>query len=184
MPIRALFSTFILACLLLVASPSLHAIDIRKLSISELASSSERIVLARCINGETREIPMGIFTFTSFAEEKVLKGSAGQKNFTLRLPGGQVGTRIVDAPGVPTFSKGETVLLFLGKKNRDGFPTLFPQGVFRVMPLANHGAKTGISPIPADLPLMYADSGKPYPSRPDEMPLNDFLYSLSRLLGH
>ena len=54
-----------------------------------------------------------IHTYVTVAVEDHIKGASEQMEVTVTVPGGQVGDVGVSVSGVPAFSKGEEVLLFL-----------------------------------------------------------------------
>jgi uncharacterized cupredoxin-like copper-binding protein len=61
----------------------------------------------------------GIETVTSFAVTRVIKGTVLSATINLYEPGGSLGGRITQIPGVPRFSSGETSLLLLRQTGRD-----------------------------------------------------------------
>lgn len=157
-----------------------EARDLRLLTTLEAANLSARISLARCLAVEVREGPGGnIFTFSEFEVLQMAKGSL-PAHFTLRLLGGRLGNVEVDAPYLPRFTPGEEVVLFLGRDNADGYPTIFPQGVFAIRTHPMSGEKV-VVPSPTGLSLFHVRDNTPYPVPPKYTPLEDFLFSLEKL---
>lgn len=153
--------------------------DVRPLTTKQVFDLSARVVLAKCRSVTTRRANGGnIFTFSEFGITSVIKGPPGE-TVTLRLLGGRIGNEEVSADGIPTFRDQEEVVLFLGKENKDGYPTVFPQGVFRVRAEPVTQTKV-VVPTPSGLQL-FDSQGKPYSSAPESLPLEDFLLSLRKL---
>lgn len=156
--------------------------DLRKLTIKQLIDLSTRIVLAKCRAVSVRESAGGnIFTFSEFEAERMLKGSLPPKGFTLRLLGGRVGDVEISSELMPKFTPGAEVVLFLGRDNEAGYPTVFPQGVFRVRNDSTDKRKH-VTPKPEGLPLFRAQDQQPYSNPPESLPLEDFLFSLQKLI--
>ncbi len=155
--------------------------DERRRTTLEVAKSSRRTVLARCRSVDVREDAGGnIFTFYEFEVLQKLKGGAGENSFTLRLLGGRVGnaevTPVLDVGFVP----GKKYVLFLGRENDEGYPTIASQSIFQVMtsPLDKREV---VSPSPTGLNLYEATSGRKYVETPDLLLLEDFLFSIKKL---
>ena len=102
----------------------------------DTAKRSENIIVARCISSESSWNNEGtlIFTYVTFQSEDTVKGEDTKEEITLRLIGGKVGDRILSAPDMPKFNEDEEVILFLGSKNKAGYPTLTSSknGVLRI----------------------------------------------------
>jgi hypothetical protein len=98
----------------------------------EMVRRAERIVVARCLSSEPRILQPGgvIFTFVEFDTTDLVKGKLPAR-FTLRLLGGTVGGRTIDADGTPTFTPGDEVILLLGPDNAEGYPVIGMQSFYR-----------------------------------------------------
>ena len=84
----------------------------RPLTTPQVVKLSTRIILARCLSVNVRELTGGnIFTFSEFEALQVLKGKITGKNFTLRLYGGRVGNVEIDGSSMPQFAAGEELVL-------------------------------------------------------------------------
>ncbi|KAF0191535.1 MAG: hypothetical protein FD165_1869 [Gammaproteobacteria bacterium] len=89
---------------------------------ADMLDNAEHVVLARCsrVQFDTGQgVFLGKAGYFYFDIEEVIKGAPPLRNseLVLRLGG-------VTAPNAP-FVAGERVVLFLGKKNQDGYPTLY-----------------------------------------------------------
>jgi hypothetical protein len=154
--------------------------DGRQLTTKQVFTLSSRVVFAKCRNVTTRRESNGnIFTFYDFETISVIKGPPGE-SFTVRLLGGRIGNTEISSGSIPSFKMGEEVVLFLGRQNREGYPTVFPQGVFRVGIDPASKVKF-VNPKPTDLRLFNAQTDKPYEASPNSLSLDDFLLSLRKL---
>lgn len=110
------------------------ATTVQKFTVSDLAKKSESIVLAR-VEDETARMEPGskeIYTYVTLRVLEGVKGSkrsdhaknpkGGEEFITIRQLGGSVGNLISVVPGMPTFRKGEEVVVFLSQKDRYGYP--------------------------------------------------------------
>ncbi|HEX3142999.1 MAG TPA: hypothetical protein VHQ64_03445 [Pyrinomonadaceae bacterium] len=154
--------------------------DLRQLSTPRVLALSSRVVVAKCLRVNVREASGGIFTFSEFEVIEVLKGKFPDKTFTLRLYGGQLGNIKIDNSSMPQFSADEEVVLCLGADNTEGYPTVYPQGTFRIAlePLTRQRI---IVTNPNGLPIFSASDDQPRPGSPP-VPLEDFIYSIRKLL--
>jgi hypothetical protein len=160
--------------------PSDEVGDVQPLTTQQVFKLSARIVFAKCRNVTVRKEAGGnIFTFSEFDVISVIKGP-NDTEFSLRLLGGRIGDTEISSSNIPSFKVGEEVVLFLGRDNKDGYPTVFPQGVFRVRtnPASNQRV---VLPRPNGLQLFNSQDDKPYSTPPDPLPLQDFLVSLRKL---
>jgi len=162
--------------------PREDASDLRTLTTPEAAKLAARVVLAHCRKVTVRQTEAGIFTFTDFDVVRTLKGSFPKTSLTLRLLGGALHDKVVDAPFMPSFTSGADVVLFLGADNADGFPTIFPQAVFEVVTDPGSGQRI-VRPSPTSLTIYRKSDGSAHPTLPAPVTLEDFLYSLERLFG-
>ncbi len=154
--------------------------DVRQLTTKQVFTLSSGVVFAKCRNVTTRRENNGnIFTFFDFETISVIKGPAVE-SFTVRLLGGRIGNTEISSGSIPSFKMGEEVVLFLGRQNREGYPTVFPQGVFRVRTDPESKVKF-VNPKPTDLRLFNAQTNIPYEASPNSLSLDDFLLSLRKL---
>jgi len=100
---------------------------------AQMIRDADRIVCAECESVEARLDPRTgiVFTYVRLRLLEDLKGG-GEASIALRLAGGEVdGVRTV-VPGMPRWRQGEECVVFLGTRNRDGFPVLFHAGRGRI----------------------------------------------------
>lgn len=148
----------------------------------DTAKRSENIVLARCISSESKWNDEGslIFTYVTFQIEDTIKGEDAEDEITLRLIGGQVGDQILSAPDIPNINEDEEVILFLGPKNKAGYPTLtnMKNGVLRIYTDDVTGQGNVITPT-TGIPIYKENSSKAISGTQDsKILLEDFIYSL------
>jgi len=155
--------------------------DEKKRTTKEVLNLSRRAVLARCRSVDVREAAGGnIFTFYEFDVLETLKGGEGSDSITLRILGGRVGNSEVTPVLNVEFVPRQKYVLFLGRENAEGYPTIASQSVFqvRVSPLDKGEV---VTPSPTGLTLYNARDGRKYMDTPDLLSLEDFLYSIRKL---
>lgn len=122
------------------------ATTVQKFTVSDLAKKSESIVLAR-VEDESARMEEGtkeIYTYITLRVLEDVKGAKRNDNaknpkaeemITIRQLGGSVGNLISVVPGMPTFRKGEEVVVFLSQKDRAGYPWVMglQQGKYTVV---------------------------------------------------
>jgi len=113
-----------LAAFALLSASLAGATTVQKFSISDLAKKSETIALARVDDVSSRcdDNHKEIYTFISLKVLDGVKGSRKNDVLTIRQIGGSVDNIISVVPGMPTFAKGEEVVVFLSPKDRAGYP--------------------------------------------------------------
>ena len=152
------------------------SLEIPPLTTREAAARADRIVLLKSKKVEVRQDVRGnIFTYTTFELLDTIKGTQNGNGVTLRLLGGRIGDVEVSSPLTRTFTPGDKFVLFLGKDNRDGYPTIIPQAIFAVR--TTRGVDVN-EPAPTGLPLFHAKGNRPYGPRAGTIPLEDLLFSL------
>ncbi|HKB17097.1 MAG TPA: hypothetical protein VKF62_13605, partial [Planctomycetota bacterium] len=97
---------------------------------------------------------------------RAFKGGGGDVEF--RVPGGVIGDRGFLVPGVPEFSAGEEILLFLTPESPTGLrlPVGLGQGKFRIERDAATGRKTLVRSL-GGVRLLDPATGEPVPG-PDK----------------
>jgi hypothetical protein len=154
--------------------------DEMKRTTLEVAKLSRRAVLARCRSVDVREATGGnIFTFYEFDTLATLKGEEAGDGFTLRLLGGRIGNAEVTSALDIEFVPGQKYVLFLGRENAEGYPTIASQSIFhvKVSPLDKSEV---VTPSPTGLSLYNSRDGRKYSDTPDLLSLEDFLYSIRK----
>lgn len=108
------------------------AATVERLALPELTARAGQIFVGRCQRAEPELRKGKIYTRYLFAVEETVKGQV-QREVELLLPGGAhqgIRTRV---PGMPVFSPGEEVVLFLtGTPSNPSWPVGLGQGKFRI----------------------------------------------------
>jgi hypothetical protein len=128
------------AAVLAVARPA-HASVVTKMDVLALTRSSDVIVRADVESvGVTSDERGAIHTWVTLRVEESLKGAAGRSRVALRLPGGIWRDRVSRVFGVPSFERGERVVVFAAATRRGPLSVtgLF-QGKFRIEPSSSAG---------------------------------------------
>jgi hypothetical protein len=139
-----------------------------RLDLPALASRSEAILEGRCLS--TRSVLDGagnLATEIRVEVSRAFKGGAGLVEF--RIPGGAIGDRGLLIPGMPAFSAGEEVLLFLTSESPTGLrvPVGLGQGKFRIERDRATGAKTLVRSL-GGVRLLDPATGQPVPGPAEE----------------
>ncbi len=171
-----LFLVVAIAALALVGAQAAFATTIQKFSLQELTKKSDSIVMAR-VDDAVSSWDAGhkeIYTFYTLSVLQPVKGSKGT-TITLRQLGGTVDNIASVVPGMPSFKKGEEVVVFLTQKDAAGYPWVMglQQGKYTITT-----GKNGVKMVRNDLvgTELLSKSGQRVDSTtaPD-MPLNAFL---------
>jgi hypothetical protein len=182
-PVGRLLSALIICTLFLPFSANAL---MRDMDTRALLDKCSRSVVATVESVETRPVEEfnGVpFTFITFRTDQVITGNIND-TFTLRLFGGTLGTTEVSSALHFDYQAGQQLLMFLGEDNSDGFPLIFPQGIYQVIPHPmSKGSVVGPSensaPI-AGIQLYRSADESAYKTIPRLIPLEDFVYSLQR----
>ena len=149
-----------------------------------MLDKSERVVIAKCIDVKTERVEKygnSLFTFARFKVVDVITGSIVNE-FTLRQFGGREGNTVIGSAIDYPFVKGEKLLLFLGGNNDDGYPLMFPQGVYKIVASSISGNEiiqhTENSSAISGVRLYRAKDRSEYKHTPSVVLLNDFVFSL------
>ncbi len=164
------------------ASPTTSVNDENPLTLSEVAKRSSRILLAECTSIDVRKSGGGnIFTYIDLKALQDVKGDHGDGSVTLRILGGRLGNQQVGVPSDLKIAKGDKVVVFLGPSDSGGYPIFYSEAVFRVVknPLDNSEV---VVPVPKGVRLFRANDNLSYAETPELLPLQDFLFSLSKLM--
>ncbi len=139
------------ACLLSVAGAAIAATTGGFLSIPELTRRADVVVIGTVAGSRSHwdRARSGIVTEITVRPAEALKGSAGPGPLTFHHPGGRVGDLVAAVEGVPAFTPGEEVLLFLvrGPERDLRLLSLF-QGKFSVERDPASGARVAVRRIP------------------------------------
>jgi len=88
------------------------ATTLARLDVGQMVAHAAGVIRARCVAVATRADARGIWTLSTFERHENWKGSLPPR-IVVRLPGGAVGGRRETVEGVPRFTPGEEVVLFL-----------------------------------------------------------------------
>jgi hypothetical protein len=143
-----------------LASPSAHASLVEALDLAALVERSDEVVLARVVSAESRFNDRGrIVTDVTMQVEETQKGArAPGAMIVVRHLGGAVGDLGMRIAGEPTFTVGETVLLF-GRRavNLDVLrPVGMSQGALRI---EERDGERWVRSLPGDAALVHGKSG-------------------------
>jgi hypothetical protein len=140
---RTLCCTALLAVALLAGGVApASATTVVALDDATLVASSDRVVQGAVIAIEVVRYPIAPQAFTEVTvevEENVLSDGAPAERLIVRMPGGALDDRHIVVPGMPSFTLGERVVLFLEQLpdafGPDAPPAYLPlgleQGVWR-----------------------------------------------------
>lgn len=132
-------------CAAFLVSGSATATSMRKLSLGELANGSKAVVIAKVTRSESRWDDREIYTYTTLSVLSSLKGAKKGETIVVRQLGGTVGTIASIVPGMPSFSDGEEVFVFLTKPDTSGHPWVngLQQGKFTISTVKGKKAVSG-----------------------------------------
>jgi hypothetical protein len=112
--------------------PQARATTFARMSVRELAQRSTFIARARCVNVASVADRKQVWTLSIFEVAESWKGNLPPR-LTLRLPGGDAAGLRVTVEGVPRFTVGEDVVLFLTEERGRQMNILsWAQGTFRI----------------------------------------------------
>lgn len=152
----------------------------------DVAKRSEAIVVARCISYESKWNDEGtlIFTYVTFKIEHTIDGESQDDFLTLRLIGGQVGDVVQTVPDLPRFNEEGEVILFLGQKNEDGYPTLasMKNGALQIQTDKNTGQRIVSTPTSGIEIYRENTERKINSQEANGVLLEDMIYSLRKAL--
>lgn len=160
--------------------PETYSPDGRQINITESIKLSKWIVLVKAISSEAREVSSkNIFTFSEFEVLESAKEAYPDKTLTLRVVGGEVDGVTVTKPYSIDFEKDRKYVLFLGEKNKFGYPTIDPQNIYAV----EVDGKTNLEVVTPEpnLPLYDPKTGNLHTKKLIRTPLDDFLYSIRKV---
>jgi hypothetical protein len=179
-----LFLVVAIAALALVGAQVAFATTVQKLSLQELSKKSESIVMARVDDAFSSwdAAHKEIYTYFTLSVLQPVKGSKGATTITLRQLGGTVDNIASIVPGMPSFRKGEEVVVFLTQKDAAGYPWVMglQQGKYSI------AEKDGVKMVRNDLAgteLLSKTGEKVDAVTAPDMPLNAFLDGIKTSLN-
>ena len=135
MPRQLLF-----ACLisLLIALPA-RAMSVLPLYLDEIVNDAAIAFQGKSLESHSERDPQtgSIVTYSTFEVQEVLKGEVGATH-TIKQIGGKLQGEVNQTTGVPTFTVGESYILFLYGVSASGFssPVGLGQGKFNIIPVS------------------------------------------------
>ena len=124
---------YILALLFLLPADRVGSTTLQRFDLQALTENAERVFHGSCIGSEVELIDGRPYTSYRFTVEEMVKGD-DEAEVTVRLLGGEQDGQRFELVGMPTFSHGEEVVLFLTGPDRrhNAWPVGLSQGKFRV----------------------------------------------------
>jgi hypothetical protein len=117
------FALVAFAALALVGASIAGATTVQKFSLKDLALKSNSVVVARVEDQVARyDTNKEIYTYVTLRVLDSVKGSHKDDVITIRQLGGVVDNIASIVPGMPTFTKGEEVVVFLSQNDKAGYP--------------------------------------------------------------
>ncbi len=121
------------AAMLMAGSTVVKATTLQRMSLAQLSQTATLIVRAKCAANATEWDAGEIWTATTFQVEETWSGAAAGSQIRVRLIGGRFEKLTSNVSGVPRFSPGEDVVLFLEKTSHGDFAVVsWEQGTFRI----------------------------------------------------
>jgi len=153
-------------------------LDVVPLTTLQAMERAERVLYVQSTGSKVkRGVGGNIFTYTTFRVIRAAKGTA-RAEIELRLLGGRIDNEVIVSPLNLDFRSGDRFVLFLGKDNAEGYPTLIPQAIYTVK--MQDGVEV-VDPTPTGLQFYHAKGGKAYTTSPSIVPLEDFIFSLEHV---
>ena len=130
---------FLFACLVgFVISLPARAMSVLPLYLDEIVNDAAIAFQGKSIENHSERDPQtnSIVTYSTFEVQEVLKGEVGATH-TIKQIGGKLQGEINQTTGVPTFTVGESYVLFLYGVSKSGFssPVGLGQGKFNIIPV-------------------------------------------------
>lgn len=154
------------------------------MTTADVAQEAKQIVFARHLGTHMERDRGGVWTVYDFEVLDIVKGRLPGRTFTMRLLGGEFegfAVVVVDDLPNPEFDKDEEVVLFLGRDNGLGNPSLYVANIFRVQ--ADSKSRNIVTPRPTGMTVYRSSDGQPHERMPSALWLDDFLFSLRQMVG-
>ncbi|HZE20246.1 MAG TPA: hypothetical protein VE402_09015 [Candidatus Angelobacter sp.] len=173
----------VVAVAALLCSQAAFATTVQKLSLQDLTKRSESIVMARVTDAVSAWDAGHKEIYTTYTLQilNAVKGRKGESTVTIRQIGGTVDNIASIVPGMPSFKRGEQVVVFLTQKDAAGYPWVMglQQGKYTVV--EKDGAKFVRNDL-ADTELMLNGKKVQSVTAPDQ-PLGAFLDGIKTQLN-
>jgi hypothetical protein len=139
--VRTNFCLLAVLILILSANLPLRATTVQRLTLDDMVSKAETIVIGRVINSQSAWTKDGklILTQTTLEVQEGLKGTT-RKTVTVTTLGGRVGNAVLHVSGMPTFQLDETAVIFLERSSSYLTVLGLSQGKFSIVngEVSNH----------------------------------------------
>lgn len=167
--------------LALIVTVSAWGATLERLSLDDMASRSTAIVRARAISNSTSYVGSTIYTKTRFEVLERFKGPEDSQVEVME-PGGTVGQMRQTYSGVPRFTPGQEMVLFLwtGPSGRTQVIGL-SQGVFEVSKTSS-SAEAEVTRQPSGETMLAPGSGAPVEEETLKMPLRRLVGRIQRVI--
>ena len=165
------------AALALVGTSTAYATTVLKMSLKDLARKSDAVVMARVEDQVARyDADKEIYTYITLKVLDPVKGSHMDDLITIRQLGGIVGNIASVVPGMPTFQKGDEVVVFLTQRDKAGYPGIMglQQGKYTISQDQN-GAKRVRNELNGTTLIDLSGRTSEGPKVSSDMPLQSFL---------
>jgi hypothetical protein len=134
---RKIISSILLVLTSLLTVTPARSTTLIRMSVAQMTQAAQLVIRARCVENSVQWDRGEIWTFTNFAVEETWKGPLNtlpNQFLPIRLLGGTVGQLTSNVSGVPRFSPGEEVVLFLEPAAPQGYFSVVSwlQGTFRL----------------------------------------------------
>ncbi len=180
------FRTFIVvtfAVLALGLAQAASATTVQKLTLQELTKKATSIVVGKVVDATSSwdAAKKEIYTFYTVSVSQPVKGSKAGETITIRQLGGAVGNIASVVPGMPSFKKGEEVVLFLTQEDAAGYPWVMglQQGKYSVVD--QNGAKVVRNDF-SGIEFLTPNGAHVQPTVAPDMPLGAFLDGIKTTL--
>ena len=132
LPIVKRSISFTLALVLLTAT-FVHATTVQRLSLEDLVKKAHHIVSGKVRNSRTYRSDNGKLILTNYTVEvdETIKGQSPQ-TFELTTVGGKIGSRELHVSGMPSFEKGENIVVFTESSGSYQVVLGLGQGKFKI----------------------------------------------------
>lgn len=113
---------------------SAHALVAIEKTFDQLVSEADLILVGTVADLQGKRMNNGaIATHITFDDINIVKGQTAHQTYTLEMLGGTIGREHFEIPGAPTFTLGETYVLFIKGNRTSMFPLVgATQGQFIV----------------------------------------------------
>ena len=180
-----LFLAGAVAGLALVGAQVAQATTVQRLTLQDLTKKSAGIVMARVEDASSSwdAAHREIYSFYTLRVLEPVKGMKGQTIVTLRQAGGTVDNTASVVPGMPSFRRGEEVVVFLTQNDAAGYPWVMglQQGKYSIVT-----SKDGVKSVRNDFAgteLVNQNGQRLSAPVSKDQPLNAFLDGIKTSLG-